>query len=646
MSAPSLFPLDHPKPSTTVGSNKKAAPSNPIAAAPPTRPFAPRPRSRRRWRIGAAAFPAVRDRHTILLRLIAHRDWQRVLIRATMFPSEISTFQQVDWNGEPWTILPLHLACALQPPKEVVEQLLNLGTTDTASVVMARHADDAKNSPTAKSTKGRHRLLLLLLNHNNNKDADPSSTPAPAPPHEKKCSTRPIKNVNVVQTGALTDDLEELGLDQPGDTFSMSSATDDDDGLLVHQREHTRHYELPCRTVTQPEADEDGAGFLPLHVACLYRASTAVLSALTTAFPAAAQVPTSCGSSMLPIHICSAAAAHDCLVLPPPIDLPRTAVSIPVQDEECSWDALSSLQLLAKVYPAGLAVRAANGMTPQRFVQESMEEGSYKGLCLDVVTNIEDPDSIGALERIMDFASTTATGAFDDGFPAEISCLVHEALGDDQDMNRFRAHSPIYSLLLARDWKAAANLVSVEPDQASEWQYGIEMDPVDSAEPKLWKRLPIHQACRLGAPLALVELLHAVYPPGIAAPDPYSGALALHYACRFQASQNVVAALARHYPAGARVQDHRGRMPLHLACISDAPAGVMYALLKAHPAAVSNRDEKGMTPCEYAKGKDDGGLEPETVALLDRVSAVMARVHRKREEGHDDDDLQEDSIAS
>jgi hypothetical protein len=72
----------------------------------------------------------------------------------------------------------------------------------------------------------------------------------------------------------------------------------------------------------------------------------------------------------------------------------------------------------------------------------------------------------------------------------------------------------------------------------------------------------------------------------------------------------------------------------------------MYALLKAHPAAVSGRDEKGMTPCEYAKGKDDGRLDPETVALLDRVSAVMARVHRKREEGHDDGDLQEDSIAS
>jgi hypothetical protein len=264
-----------------------------------------------------------------------------------------------------------------------------------------------------------------------------------------------------------------------------------------------------------------------------------------------------------------------------------------------------------------------------------MEEGSIdKRLCLDILTNIEHSES-------MDSASTTKTA--DEGFPTEISCFMDEAPDNDQDMMRFQFHFPIYSLLLARDWNAAANLISVEPDQASEWQYGMETDPLDNAaddQPKLWKRLPIHQACRMGAPLALIELLHSVYPPGIAAKDPYSGALALHHACcreqqqqessSLQEQLHVVAFLARNFSAGAKIADHRGRMPLHWACRSGASPGVLYTLLKAHPGAVCDRDEQGMTPCEYVKKKGEFE-ETAVVALLDRVSAVMIRVHRKRE---------------
>ena len=61
------------------------------------------------------------------MQLILLKDWQRALIRATLFPNEIETACVVKLYGISWKLLPLHLACALKPPTKVIAILTQNG---------------------------------------------------------------------------------------------------------------------------------------------------------------------------------------------------------------------------------------------------------------------------------------------------------------------------------------------------------------------------------------------------------------------------------------------------------------------------------------------------------------------------------------
>jgi hypothetical protein len=64
---------------------------------------------------------------TVLMQLILLQDWQRVLIRARLFGNEVNqacTIQFLFGGDVKYRVLPLHVACALDPPHQVVEALL------------------------------------------------------------------------------------------------------------------------------------------------------------------------------------------------------------------------------------------------------------------------------------------------------------------------------------------------------------------------------------------------------------------------------------------------------------------------------------------------------------------------------------------
>jgi Ankyrin repeats (3 copies) len=61
---------------------------------------------------------------TTLQQLILRQDWQRVLIRANLFPSELSKPFVMNLYDIPLKITPLHLVCALDPPAVVVQLFL------------------------------------------------------------------------------------------------------------------------------------------------------------------------------------------------------------------------------------------------------------------------------------------------------------------------------------------------------------------------------------------------------------------------------------------------------------------------------------------------------------------------------------------
>jgi hypothetical protein len=172
--------------------------------------------------------------------------------------------------------------------------------------------------------------------------------------------------------------------------------------------------------------------------------------------------------------------------------------------------------------------------------------------------------------------------------------------------------------MVAKEWQAALDMIEEHPDQGSEWQYGIELDRIEMhGNPQLWKRLPIHSACVLGAPVGVVEALHLAYPKGVVTKDPFSGALPLHLACRHSAPPDLVKGLVMTYPIGARVADGVGRLALHQACLSGASRLTFTYLLKANPQAVLLKDDKRRTPLQYAKTNPT--VKRDTVELLEMV---------------------------
>jgi hypothetical protein len=87
----------------------------------PARPYADRRQGRR-------LFPLPRSRrepHT-LMQLILRQDWQKVLVRAKLFPHEIKQTMTIQLYDLPLRLLPLHLVCALDPPQAVVSLFLKV----------------------------------------------------------------------------------------------------------------------------------------------------------------------------------------------------------------------------------------------------------------------------------------------------------------------------------------------------------------------------------------------------------------------------------------------------------------------------------------------------------------------------------------
>lgn len=186
--------------------------------------------------------------------------------------------------------------------------------------------------------------------------------------------------------------------------------------------------------------------------------------------------------------------------------------------------------------------------------------------------------------------------------------------------------SRLYSQMLTRDWESALSIIEEQPKDARKWQYGIELDRIESMNSAgMWKRLPIHSACVLHAPIGVIETLHWAYPKGITIKDPFNGALPLHLACRHSAPPELVKTIIIGYPEGSRITDDSGRLPLHLACLSGASRLTFIYLLKAYPHAVLVKDDRRRSPLQYAK--QNPTLRAETVELLELVHHFLEKQH-------------------
>lgn len=157
--------------------------------------------------------------------------------------------------------------------------------------------------------------------------------------------------------------------------------------------------------------------------------------------------------------------------------------------------------------------------------------------------------------------------------------------------------------MVTKQWQDALDTIEEYPEVAKEWQYvyGMQLESSDN-EPQAWKRLPIHLASVLHAPVDVIDALHLAYPKGVQSTDPYTGELPLHLACRHSAPPELIKMLIMAHPNGAQVRDLKNRLPLYWACAAqeDSHLFILY-LLAVYPFAVLLGDETRRTPLQYAK---------------------------------------------
>jgi len=111
------------------------------------------------------------------------------------------------------------------------------------------------------------------------------------------------------------------------------------------------------------------------------------------------------------------------------------------------------------------------------------------------------------------------------------------------------------------NWKEASNNCTNFSSHVRTWVSSTGTD--DPTSWCVWRRLPIHEACRRQPPLSFVEqLLHEF--PESACEKTQFGELPIHLACGCAASSDILNLLLVYNPLGALVRDNGGRTPLDI----------------------------------------------------------------------------------
>ncbi|CAB9524763.1 expressed unknown protein [Seminavis robusta] len=178
---------------------------------------------------------------------------------------------------------------------------------------------------------------------------------------------------------------------------------------------------------------------------------------------------------------------------------------------------------------------------------------------------------------------------------------VTSALEVDYDKNI----TDLYQAITNCDWDGAIDASTRRPQEGRTWVVRHYDEEGDEAKGEImWRFLPIHSASARQPPREVVSALLKAYPDGAKCVDD-QGMYALHYACGNQAHRDVIRMLLVAYPGAASMQDPNGMLPLHyLACWGPSEVSIMDLVLVAHRQAVHARDADGNTPLDLAMEGD------------------------------------------
>jgi len=163
----------------------------------------------------------------------------------------------------------------------------------------------------------------------------------------------------------------------------------------------------------------------------------------------------------------------------------------------------------------------------------------------------------------------------------------------------------LYQAITSCDWDGAIDAATKHPEQARTWvvRHYEDSETTTSSE-VMWRFLPIHSASARQPPREVLSALLKAYPDGAKCVDD-QGMYALHYACGNQAHRDVVRMLLVAYPEAASMQDPNGMLPLHyLACWGPSESSILDMVLAAYRQAGNARDADGNTPLDLAMDGD------------------------------------------
>jgi len=106
--------------------------------------------------------------------------------------------------------------------------------------------------------------------------------------------------------------------------------------------------------------------------------------------------------------------------------------------------------------------------------------------------------------------------------------------------------------------------------------------------------------------------------------------LPLHEACRRQPPPVLIYALLAAYPESTNAESHFGELPLHAAVRCGACAEVVNCLLAAYPSAVFARDNSGCTPLDILNGTGKMMDHDAVIAALTRTISVLTKEEEER----------------
>jgi ankyrin repeat protein len=362
----------------------------------------------------------------------------------------------------------------------------------------------------------------------------------------------------------------------------------DQDATMQQQQQNVHN-----ATILQSMLADD---FLPLHIACLYRASPEVIQLLLQCYPEGVEQKNNWG--MLPLHIvCSNYSLEPPNIMASKLDNDFTTKAFlnnlyreSMEKEQNPWEMEKVVRMLVEAYPQSVSIPSDNieWYTPLEYVTRNIQMGQGR------------EEIIGILRRAQEqqyHLTTRGTGA-STSLGAGKSCdgqSLGSSLSDSRASNGtgikafYIADCPLlYTYISGKQWDRTMERLEKAPEEASYWV-------VDKDYP----RLPIHLACSNSAPKDVVESLLNAYPEGCLAKDG-SGSHPLHLACEKALGLEIVSLLLKKSRKAARVKDEIGRLPLHLACASGANSEVVKALMDAYPQSCYMKDYNGHTAFTYA----------------------------------------------